>query len=122
VLMEIVPRDAALVVEAQVPVNLIDRLHPGLPVELNFTALNLRTTPVIRGEVLGVSPDRVVDQRTGTPFYRMRTSIGDAESAEHLQLRHGMPVDVFVKTGERSLMSYLVKPFLDRWRGGMRED
>lgn len=121
VLMEIVPRDAPLIVEAQVPVNLIDRLRPGLPVELNFTALNLNTTPVVRGEVLVVSPDRLVDQRTGIPYYRMRTTVGDA-SAAALPLRHGMPVDVFVKTGERSLMSYLVKPFLDRWRGGMRED
>lgn len=122
VLMEIVPRDAPLVVEAQVPVNLIDRLQPGLPVELNFTALNLHTTPLIRGEVLGVSPDRIVDQRTGTPYYRMRTSVGDAAAAAQLPLRHGMPVDVFVRTGERSLVSYLAKPFLDRWRGGMRED
>jgi protease secretion system membrane fusion protein len=122
VLMEIVPRDAALVVEAQVPVNLIDRVRPGLPVELNFTALNRNTTPVLNGEVLGISPDRIVDQRTGTPYYRMRTSVGDVGPAVALALRHGMPVDVFVKTGERSLMSYLVKPFVDRWHGGMRED
>lgn len=122
VLMEIVPRDAPLIVEAQVPVNLIDRLRPGLPVELNFTALNLNTTPVIHGEVLVVSPDRLVDQRTGVPYYRMRTTVGDTAAAAALPLRHGMPVDVFVKTGERSFMSYLLKPFVDRWRGGMRED
>lgn len=122
VLMEIVPRDAALIVEAQVPVNLIDRLQPGLPVELNFTALNRNTTPVLHGEVLVVSPDRLVDQRSGFPYYRMRTTVGAAAQAAQLPLRHGMPVDVFVKTGERSLMSYLAKPFLDRWHSGMRED
>lgn len=122
VLMEIVPRDAAVIVEAQVPVNLIDRVQPGLPVELNFTALNRNTTPVLHGEVLVVSPDRLVDQRTGFPYYRMRTTVGQAAQASALPLRHGMPVDVFVKTGERSLMSYLAKPFLDRWRSGMRED
>lgn len=122
VLMEIVPRDARLVVEAQVPVNLIDRLRPGLPVELSFSALNRNSTPALHGEVLVVSPDRLVDQRTGTPYYRMRTTVDERAATPELPLRHGMPVDVFVKTGERSFMSYLVKPFLDRWHSGMRED
>jgi protease secretion system membrane fusion protein len=122
VLMEIVPRDAGLEVEAQVPVNLIDRLQPGLQVELSFSALNRNTTPVAFGEVLVVSADRVIDQRSGIPFYKMRTTIDKSQEASQLPLRHGMPVDVFVKTGERSFLSYLVKPFLDRWHTGMRED
>lgn len=121
VLMEIVPANAPLRVEAQVPVHLIDRLQPGLQVDLMFTALNLNETPIVPGEVLVITPDRVVDERTGQPYYRVQTSVG-ASSVAGARLRHGMPVDVFVKTGERSLASYLLKPLTDRMRAGMRED
>lgn len=122
VLMELVPRDARLVVEAQVPVNLVDRLQPGLPVEILFSTLNLNRTPTVHGEVLLVSPDRLVDQRTGLPYYRMRTTVSQPTVPGAPPLRHGMPVDVFVKTGERSFLSYLFKPMVDRWHAGMRED
>lgn len=121
VLMEIVPADAPLRVEAQVPVHLIDRLQPGLAVELMFTALNQNETPVAFGELLVVSPDRLVDERTGIPYFRIQTSLGDPRTAG-ARLRHGMPVDVFIKTGERPLVSYLLKPLTDRLRLGMRED
>lgn len=121
VLMEVVPADAPLRVEAQVPVHLIDRLRPGLSVELMFTALNQSQTPVAFGELLVVSPDRLVDERTGVPFYRVQTSVGDPAAID-ARLRHGMPVDVFIKTGERPLVSYLLKPLTDRLRQGMRED
>lgn len=121
VLMEIVPADAPLRVEAQVPVHLIDRLQPGLDVELMFTALNQNETPVAYGKVLVVTPDRLVDERTGIPFYRIQASL-NGSAATDARLRHGMPVDVFVKTGERPLASYLLKPLTDRLRSGMREN
>lgn len=121
VLMEIVPANAPLRVEAQVPVHLIDRLQPGLEVELMFTALNQSQTPTAQGEVLVVTPDRLVDERTGIPYYRIQTSLQGA-AASDTRLRHGMPVDVFVKTGERPLASYLLKPLTDRLRSGMREN
>lgn len=121
VILEIVPTDAPLRVEAQVPVHLIDRLQPGLEVDLMFTALNQSETPIARGQVLVVTPDRLVDQRTGVPFFRLNISL-EAGAALNTRLRHGMPVDVFVKTGERSLASYLVKPLTDRLRSGMREN
>jgi membrane fusion protein, protease secretion system len=90
---------------------------------LMFTALNQAQTPTAQGEVLVVSPDRIVDERTGVPYYRMQTSIDMTEMpSDVMNLRHGMPVDVFVKTGERTLISYLLKPLSDRMRSGMREN
>lgn len=123
VLLEIVPASARLLAEAQVPVNLIDRLQPGLQVELMFTALNQAQTPTGKGEVLVVSPDRIVDERTGVPYYRIQTSIDMVDMPDGAPgLRHGMPVELFVKTGERTLVSYLLKPLNDRMRSGMREN
>lgn len=121
---DVVPSNAPLVVEAQVPVNVIDRVHPGLPVELMFTAFNRSSTPVLNGRVLMVSADRVVDEKTGLPYFRLTAQV-DADSARLLQgqqLRPGMPVEVFVKTGERTLMNYLMRPLIDRVHGGLRED
>ncbi|MGA0571677.1 HlyD family secretion protein [Variovorax sp. VNK109] len=121
---DIVPEAAPLVVEGQVPVNVIDRVQAGLPVELMFTAFNRTSTPVVPGQVTVVSADRVVDERSGIPYYRM-TAIVDRQGASMLQgveLKAGMPVDIFVKTGERTLMSYLFKPLADRVHGGLREE
>jgi membrane fusion protein, protease secretion system len=71
-LMEISPMSHGLVVEAKVPVNLIDKVHVGLPVEMIFSALNQRTTPRIPGEVSVVSADRTTDERTGEAFYKIQ--------------------------------------------------
>lgn len=115
-LMDIVPADEPLMVEARVPVHLIDKVYPGLPVEMMFTALNQRTTPHIPGEVRTISADRLEDERQGDPYYLMQAQV-TPEGEEMLatyDIRPGMPVEVLVKTGERSLLNYLFKPFLDR--------
>ncbi|MFJ4141949.1 HlyD family type I secretion periplasmic adaptor subunit [Pseudomonas sp. NPDC089734] len=115
-LMEIVPRDVPLLVDAQVPVELVDKLHPGLEVELMFAAFDQSTTPRVRGEVTLVSADRLIDEKTGNPYYKVRTRV--TEDGMHqlggLQIRPGMPVEAFVRTGERSLLNYLFKPLADR--------
>ncbi len=123
-LFEIVPQGAALVVEGQVPTHLIDRVTPGLGVELMFTAFNQATTPHIPARVTLVSPDRFVDERSGTPYFKMKAEVTPEGMAmlKGLSLRPGMPVELFVKTGERTLMSYLFKPMLDRFHGGLREE
>lgn len=123
-LMEIVPTDQALVVEAQLPVHLIDKVHEGLPVEMMFTAFNQNRTPHIPGVVMTVGDDRIVDERTGMPYFKLfaeSTSEGKRLLGDH-KVRPGMPVDVFVKTGERSLMSYLLKPLVDRMHSSLREE
>ncbi|MES2152639.1 MAG: HlyD family type I secretion periplasmic adaptor subunit [Pseudomonadota bacterium] len=125
-MMDVVPTDDALVVEGQVPVNLIDKVHAGLKVELIFSAFNSNSTPHIPGEVVTVSADRLLDERTGVPYYKMTAKVS-AEgtklmNAKKLNVRPGMPVELFVRTGERTMMSYLLKPLFDRAKTSLTEE
>jgi protease secretion system membrane fusion protein len=125
-LMDIVPSDDPLVVEGQLAVNLVDKVHVGLPVELHFSAFNTNRTPNIPGEVTQVSADRSLDERTGAPYYKMRvkvTAAGAKLIASHkLGVQSGMPVELFVKTGERTMMNYLLKPVFDRAKTSLSEE
>ena len=123
-MMDIVPSEDMLIVTGQVPVHLIDKVHAGLPVDLIFSAFNQNKTPNIPGIVTQVSADRLVEERTGEPFYNLKSKVtpeGMELLTEH-QIRAGMPVEIFVKTGERSLMNYLFKPILDRLHAAMSEE
>ncbi|MFF7707591.1 HlyD family type I secretion periplasmic adaptor subunit [Pseudomonas sp. NPDC007930] len=123
-LMELVPRGAPLWVDARAPVDLVDRLAPGQRVELLFVAFNQSRTPRVEGQVSLVSADRLVDEKTNQPYYLVRVQVaGPALSALQGQvLRPGMPVEAFVRTGERSLLSYLFKPLLDRSHLALSEE
>ena len=125
-MMDIVPSGDQLVVEGQLPVNLVDRVHPGLPTALIFSAFNANRTPHIDGVVEQVAADRTVDERSGTAFYKVRVKVtpkGARMVAEHrMDIRPGMPVELFVKTGERTMMNYLLKPVLDRARSALSEE
>lgn len=125
-LMDVVPTGDALVVEGQLPVNLVDKVRPGLPVELIFSAFNSSSTPHIAGEITTVGADRLIDERSGAPYYKVSarvTAKGLASMAAHkLEARPGMPVELFVKTGERTMMSYLLKPLFDRGRTALTEE
>ena len=123
-LMDIVPSDDMLIITGQVPVHLIDRVHVDLPVDLIFSALNQKKTPNIPGTVTQVSADRLMDERSGLPFYNIKAKV-TPEGMKKLtdqQIRAGMPVEIFIKTGERSLMSYLFKPILDRVHSALSEE
>lgn len=123
-MMEIVPSEDVLVVEGQIPVHLIDRVQVGLEVDLIFSAFNQNKTPHILGEVTQVSADRLTDEQTGIPYYMMKAQVKPESMAlltKH-QIRAGMPVEIFIKTGERSLMNYLLKPILDRIHTSLSED
>ncbi|WP_029889645.1 HlyD family type I secretion periplasmic adaptor subunit [Polycyclovorans algicola] len=122
-LMQIVPEGEPLEVEAQIEVHLIDQVKVGLPVDLVFSALNQNRTPVVQGEVVRVSADRLTDERTGNPYYKalVRTTEEGAKQLAGEQIKPGMPVNVFVKTGERSMMTYLFKPLSDRARTALTE-
>lgn len=122
--MDVVPIDQPLIVEAQLPVHLIDKVHEGQEVEMLFTAFNQNRTPHIPGVVTVVGDDRIVDERSGQPYFKLlaeATPEGKKLLGDH-KVRPGMPVDVFVKTGERTMMSYLLKPLLDRMHSSMREE
>jgi membrane fusion protein, protease secretion system len=125
-MMDIVPADDPLIVEGQLAVNLVDKVHVGLPTELIFSAFNANRTPRIAGQVETVSADRSVDERTGTPYYKVRVKVtpqgAKMIAAHHMEIRPGMPVELFIKTGERTMMSYLLKPVFDRAGSSMSED
>lgn len=122
--MDIVPSDDMLVITGQVPVHLIDRIYVDLHVDLIFSALNQKKTPNIPGIVTRVSADRLTDERTGFAYYNIQAKV-TPEGMKQLsdqQIRAGMPVEIFIKTGERSLMNYLFKPILDRAHSSMSEE
>jgi protease secretion system membrane fusion protein len=123
-MMDIVPSEDALDVEGHVPVHLIDKVHPDLPVELIFSAFNRNLTPHVPGVVTHVSADRFVDEDTGMPYYKLRAKVAPEgmKMIADLQIRPGMPVELFVKTGERTMMNYILKPILDHIRMSMTEE
>lgn len=123
-LMEISPSNQELIVEAKVPVVLIDKVYAGLPVEMVFASFNQRVTPRIPGIVSVVSADRTTDERTGEPFYKIQARVNEQgmKLLQTYQVRPGMPVEVFVITGERTMMNYLMRPLLDRMRSSLSEE
>ena len=123
-LLDIVPMAEVLVIEGQAPPHLIDKIRVGLDVDMSFTAFNQNRTPHIPGKVAVVSPDRLVEERTGTPYYKIKAQVTPEGMAKlkGLEVRPGMPVDVFIKTGERSLMSYLLKPVVDRLQNALSQE
>ncbi|CAI2401182.1 Type I secretion system membrane fusion protein PrsE [Serratia liquefaciens] len=123
-LMEIVPSDRGLLVEAHIPVELIDKVQVGLPVELLFSAFNQSTTPRVEGEVTLVGADRLNDEKTGAPYYNVRAKVGEEglQQLNGLEIRPGMPVEGFIRTGERSMMNYLFKPLTDRLHLALTEE
>lgn len=115
-LMEIVPDDHPLLVDARIPVDSVDKIHPGLAVELQFTAFNQRTTPKVAGTVTLLSADRLVDERTQEPYYRLQVEVSEAarQKLGGSPIKLGMPVQGLIRTGERSMINYLFKPLMDR--------
>jgi len=102
-LMEVAPADAALVIEAKVPVYLIDKVHLNLPVEILFPAFNQRSTPNIPGIVTVLPNDRSQDQRTGEPYYKIQVQVTDKgmRKLRDNKVRPGMP-GLFDQTDYRS--------------------
>jgi HlyD family secretion protein len=115
-IMLIVPQADALTVESKLMPQDIDQVRPGQTAALRFSAFNQRTTPELNGLVTRVSADLTTDQRTGATYYTVRISISDEQVARlgGLKLLPGMPVEAFIQTGERTVLSYLTKPFTDQ--------
>jgi HlyD family secretion protein len=122
-LMLIVPQTDSLSVEARVNPQDIDKLLIGQQTVLRLTAFNQRTTPELNGEVSRVSADTTTDQRTGQAYYTIRISLPPSEVARlgAARLIPGMPVEAFVQTGERTMLSYLAKPLSDQFMRAFRD-
>lgn len=122
-IMLIVPEAEPLLVEAKIPPQEIDRIRVGQTALLRFPAFNLRTTPELNGDVRHVAADISQDPKTGASFYTVRVSLPEDEIArlEGLKLVPGMPVEAFIQTGQRTALSYLVKPVSDQIMKAWRE-
>ena len=122
-IMLIVPEADLLAVEAKVSPQDIDQLHVGQPAGLRFSAFNQRTTPEITGTLTRISADVSQDQRSGQSFYVVRIGISPEQVARlgTVKLVPGMPVEAFIKTYDRTVMSYFTKPLHDQILRAFRE-
>jgi len=122
-IMMIVPQADDLQVEAKVNPQDIDKLQIGQKTLLRLSAFNQRTTPELNGVVTRVSPDVTTEQRTGQSYYTIRVSMPPEEIARlgEVKIIPGMPVEAFVQTGDRTMLSYLIKPFSDQLMRAFRE-
>jgi epimerase transport system membrane fusion protein len=123
-LLDIVPESSELVVEAHVSTNDIDRISVGKLTDIRFSAFNTATTPVIQGEVTRVSADRLTDEKNGDAYYLVRVKLTE-EGKKHLgdrKLQPGMPAEVLINAGDRTMLQYLLKPARNLFAKSMIEE
>jgi HlyD family secretion protein len=123
-IMLIVPRADRLTIEARVSPTDIDQISMGQQAMMRFSAFNQRTTPEIAGKVELISADIATDERTGISYYIARITVAPDEVARlgNVTLIPGMPVDVFINTGARTVASYITKPITDNWEYVFRNE
>lgn len=122
-LMQIVPQQDNLVIEAQIAIQDVEVVHDGQGAIVRFPALPQRTLPALSGHVIHVSADRLTDDRTGQSYFKVRV-VPDEASLQKIAERRlvaGMPAEVSIATGQRTAGRYLVDPLLDSIRRAMRE-
>lgn len=123
-LMDVVPQGERLVLETRIEPHLIDRMQPGLLTDVRFSAFAHSPQLVVEGEVMSVSQDLLIDAHTGVGYYLARVRI-TAEGMKTLgsrQMQPGMPAEVIVKTGERSMLTYLLSPLTKRLAASLKEE
>ena len=122
-IMLIVPEADALVVEVRADPQKIDQIKLGQPAALRFPNFSQRTTPELNGRVSRIAADVIQDQRSGEPYFLVRISMSLDELARlnGLKLVPGMPVEAFIRTDERTMLSYFFKPLTDQARRAFRE-
>ena len=123
-LMDIVPGDAPLLLETRVEPHLIDRIRPGMPVDVRFSSFAHSPQLVVEGQLVSISGDLLTEPQTNVSYYLARVQV-TPEGLKALgkrQLQPGMPVEVIFKTGERSLLTYLLHPLTKRMAASMKEE
>ena len=122
VLMEIVPQEKRLIVEARIRPEDVNYVRQGTEADIRLTAYQSRTTPLVAGAVMYVSGDRLVDQQSGQPYYIVHIDVPEKSLAASSQkLQAGMPAEVFIRTDNRSALDYLLAPVTSYLRRAMRE-
>lgn len=127
-ILDIVPLDERLIIDANIRPSDVDVVYPGLPVIIHFSGLPQRQMPRVTGAVLDVSADALVDEASGEAYYAVRVSVGDAELnriatalGEDAPLLPGMPAEILITTGERTFAEYLLEPLSGSLRRAVRE-
>lgn len=120
---QVVPDKDALIVEASVRPSDIDQLKVGQPARVMFPTLEQNVTPELAGKLVYLAADASDDGKGGPPYFRIRVELAPTagELPIQRQLRAGLPAEVFLRTGSRSLMSYLLKPLLDQINHAFRQ-
>ena len=123
-ILDIVPEDEELIINAQVSPIDIDQVHIGTTAEIRFSAFSSKTTPVMEGKVQTVSADSILDEMTGMQYYKATIELTE-ESGQRLGdliLVPGMPAEVLINTGERTLFEYLTQPLSDAFARSFTEE
>lgn len=123
-LLQIVPSDATLIVEARINPADIDQVTRDQPVSITLSSFNQRSTPQLNGRVTNVSADLLSDDRRDTHYYEVQITFDDGEldRLKGRDLVPGMPADVFIQTEDRTVLDYLLRPLTDQFRRAMREE
>ncbi|MBV1863545.1 MAG: HlyD family type I secretion periplasmic adaptor subunit [Rhodobacteraceae bacterium] len=122
-ILYIVPSDSPLIISSRIEAIHVDQVHVGQPASMRFSTFEQRTTPEIFGKVSKVSADVFQDQATGVSYYsaEIEPNEGEIERLGDVEILPGMPVETYIKTTDRSPLSYLVKPFADYFNRAFRE-
>lgn len=122
--MDIVPQNDKLVVEAKVKTDDIDSVHEGLKAEVKLLAYKQRRVPSIDGKVISVSADRLVEERSGVAYYTARIQLDLSTMPPELNVKPypGMPAEVLIATGPRRAIDYFISPITDSWHRAFREE
>lgn len=123
-ILDIVPQKEELIIDAQVLPLDIDRVSVGLIAEVRFSAFKQAITPVTEGKVINLSADRLVDEKSGFAYYQAKVELTpeSLQKLGHLELVPGMPVEVMINTGERTIFEYLMQPVTNAFARAFRED
>lgn len=121
-ILELVPQDDRLVFNGAVPPGDIDRVRVGQPVRVRLSAFNQATTPELEGRVIFVSANPASDPETGLRFFRVRVALirSAQQTAAGLPLVPGMPAELLIETGSRSMLSFVTKPLIDQFARAFR--
>ena len=125
-ILDIVPQNTELTIDAKVSPMDIDKVTVGLKAEVRFSAFKQALTPMMEGKVVHVSADSFTDEKTGIPYYKATVEVTPESLAKlnkvNFQLVPGMPADVLINTGERTFFQYLAQPVTNAFAHAFIED
>jgi protease secretion system membrane fusion protein len=124
-LLDVVPDNQTLLLEAQIPPHLIDKVQTGLPADIRFSSFAHSPQLVLEGKILSISGDLLSDPKAPQYSYylaRVQVTPAGMKTLGQRQMQPGMPVEIVIKTGERSLLTYLIHPLTKRMAASLKEE